>query len=42
MAGSEKEVATTRMGPNDAGRIIWAISKFFFRVFCMLTKFSVY
>src|SRR5882762_5741326 len=36
---------TRRMGPNDAGRVVWAISKFFFsflRVLLLLTTVSRY
>ena len=33
--------ATMKTGPNDAGRIVWAISKFFFKFFCVFCKLTI-
>jgi hypothetical protein len=30
------KVATTKTGPNDVKRVVWAIRKFFFPFFCIL------
>jgi hypothetical protein len=30
------KAATTKTGPNDVKRVVWAIRKFFFPFFCIL------